>query len=59
MHVQIIQVDEADNSLIISEREAWVSIQVCLFPFSFPSFTRVSGVFGSGCSLLSFEVPAM
>ncbi|WVZ14180.1 hypothetical protein V8G54_011746 [Vigna mungo] len=23
MHVQIIQVDEADNSLIISEREAW------------------------------------
>jgi len=38
MHVQIIQVDEADNSLIISEREAWVSMQICLFRFLFPSF---------------------
>lgn len=32
MYVQITEVDEAKNNVIVSEREAWVSTQICLFP---------------------------
>ena len=38
MYVQITQVDEAKKNLVLSEREAWVSTQICLFPFSLLSF---------------------
>lgn len=32
MYVQISQIDETKNNLILSEKEAWVSIQLFLFP---------------------------
>ncbi|KAL2324669.1 hypothetical protein Fmac_023727 [Flemingia macrophylla] len=32
MYVQITQIDETKNSLILSEKEAWVSMQICVFP---------------------------
>jgi len=32
MYVQITQIDETKNNLILSEKEAWVSIQLLLFP---------------------------
>lgn len=32
MYVQITRIDEIKNALILSEKEAWVSIQICLFP---------------------------
>lgn len=38
MHVQITKADEAENSLILSEKEAWVSTQFCPYPFLLPSF---------------------
>jgi len=38
MYVQITHIDETKNNFILSEREAWVSIQLFLFPILHCSF---------------------
>jgi hypothetical protein len=57
MYVEITLIDETINSLLLSEKKAWVSIQICLFPI-FPRF--LASIFQSflshDFSFLSFEI---
>ena len=59
MYVQITQIDETKNNLILSEKEAWVSIQICLFSilsyFLASLFPKLEFL-GFSFSLLSFEI---
>ncbi|XP_045809511.1 protein PIGMENT DEFECTIVE 338, chloroplastic-like isoform X1 [Trifolium pratense] len=57
MYVEITQIDEAKNSLLLSEKNAWVSIQICLFPI-FPCFlaSMFQSFLSSDFSFLSFEI---
>jgi len=59
MHVQVILVDEAENNLILSEREAWVSTQICLFPWLLPHLNSQCWSLPFVFSFLSFEIPAL
>jgi len=62
MYVQITQIDETKNNLILSEKEAWVSIQICLFSilsyFLASLFPKLEFL-GFSFSLLSFEISAV
>jgi len=38
MYVEITRIDEAKNSLVLSEKEAWVSIQIYVYFLFFVAF---------------------